>query len=68
MEPPLKSENKKAQIIGNTAISSPARTSGVFLTKKITKRLALNKPRKIIRKTAPNPLALRLPSVTKVEK
>ena len=58
----------KAMAIGKKAMTRPARIKGTFLTKKITKRIALNKARKRIRNTALKPLALRLPSVTKVEK
>ena len=54
--------------IGKKAMTRPARIKGIFFTKKITKRIALNKARKRIRNTAPKPLALWLPSVTKVEK
>jgi hypothetical protein len=68
METLLIREVIKARAIGKKAMTRPARIKGIFFTKKITKRIALNKARKRIRKSAPKPLALRLPSVTKVEK
>jgi hypothetical protein len=61
-------EVTKARAIGKKAMTRPARIKCIFFTKKITKRIELNKARKRIRNTAPKPLALRLPSVTKVEK
>jgi hypothetical protein len=68
MDVPLMRDVTKARAIGKNAMTRPARIKGIFFTKKITNRIALNKARKRIRKSAPKPLALRLPSVTKVEK
>ena len=68
MDVPLIKDVRKARAIGKNAMTRPARIKAIFFTKKITNRIALNKARKRIRKSAPKPLALRLPSVTKVEK
>ena len=38
--------------IGKKAMTSPARIKGIFFTKKITKRIALNKARKRVGATS----------------